>query len=83
MGPIAHPDVTIHEIERVRLQQALSVVPIDSRARLTEGLLGRLLADRDWPTLRDDVDRLGRQRLQHHEGSEPAYRPSQYVDLPA
>ena len=54
-GPIAHPDATIHEIEHVRLQQALSVVPIDSRARLTEGLLGQLLADRDWPTLRETL----------------------------
>lgn len=54
-GPIAHPDATVHEIDRVRLQQALSVVPIDSRARLTEGLLGQLLADRDWPTLRETL----------------------------
>jgi carbohydrate diacid regulator len=54
-GPIAHPDTTIHEIEHVRLHQALSVVPIDSRARLTEGLLGPLLADRDWPVLRETL----------------------------
>jgi carbohydrate diacid regulator len=54
-GPIAHPEATVHEIEHVRLQQALSVVPIDSRLRLTEGLLGPLLADRDWPTLRETL----------------------------
>jgi len=54
-GPIAEPESTIHEIEHVRLHQALSVVPIDSRVRLTEGLLGPLLADRDWPTLRETL----------------------------
>ena len=47
-----HPELTVHEIEHVRLQQALSVVPIDSRTHLTEGLLGPLLADREWTTLR-------------------------------
>jgi carbohydrate diacid regulator len=52
LGPIAHPGTTIHRIEHVRLQQALSVVPVDSRARLVEGLLGPLIADRDWTTLR-------------------------------
>jgi carbohydrate diacid regulator len=51
-GPIALPQATIHRIEDVRLQQALSVVPIDSRARLIEGLVGPLLDDREWPTLR-------------------------------
>jgi carbohydrate diacid regulator len=51
-GPIAHPETNVHQIEYVRLQQALSVIPIDSRTRLTEGLLGPLLADREWPTLR-------------------------------
>src|SRR5918997_1439801 len=52
VGPIAHPGMTIHEIEHVRLQQALSVVPIDSRIRLVEGLLAPLLVDREWSTLR-------------------------------
>jgi carbohydrate diacid regulator len=52
VGPIAHPGRAIHQIEHVRLQQALSVVPIDSRARLVEGLLAPLLADREWTTLR-------------------------------
>jgi carbohydrate diacid regulator len=52
VGPIAHPGMTIHHIEQVRLQQALSVVPIDSRARLVEGLLAPLLGDREWATLR-------------------------------
>jgi carbohydrate diacid regulator len=52
LGPVVHPGRDVHEIEHVRLQQALSVVPIDSRARLTEGLLGPLLADREWTTLR-------------------------------
>jgi carbohydrate diacid regulator len=52
VGPIAHPAMTIHHIEHVRLQQALSVVPIDSRIRLVEGLLAPLLVDREWATLR-------------------------------
>ncbi len=52
LGPIVHPDAKIHHIEEVRLHQALSVVPIDSRARLVEGLLAPLLADREWATLR-------------------------------
>ena len=52
MGPIARPDTNIHEIENIRLYQSLSVVPIDSRARLTEGLLGPLLTDREWTTIR-------------------------------
>jgi len=52
LGPIAHPATVIHEIEQVRLQQALSVVPIDSRTRLVEGLLGPLTVDREWKTLR-------------------------------
>ncbi|HET6732111.1 CdaR family transcriptional regulator [Mycobacterium sp.] len=52
VGPIAHPELTIHEIEHVRLLQALSVVPIDSRIRLVEGLLAPLLGDREWSTLR-------------------------------
>ena len=47
LGPVAHPDRTIHEIE-----QALSVVPIDSRTRLTDGLLAPLLTDREWQALR-------------------------------
>jgi carbohydrate diacid regulator len=51
-GPIAHPNTTIHEIEHVRLHQAVSVVPIDSRRRLTDGLLGPLLVERDWEILR-------------------------------
>ena len=42
LGPIAHPGRSIHQIEQIRLQQALSVVPIDSRSRLTDGLLGPL-----------------------------------------
>ena len=52
LGPIAHPATIIHEIEHVRLPQALSVVPIDSRTRLVEGLLGPLTVDREWKTLR-------------------------------
>ena len=52
LGPIVQPDTKIHHIEHVRLHQALSVVPIDSRARLVEGLLAPLLADREWATLR-------------------------------
>jgi carbohydrate diacid regulator len=52
LGPIAHPGTTIFQIEQVRLQQALSVVPIDSRARLLEGLVGPLVAAREWTTLR-------------------------------
>jgi carbohydrate diacid regulator len=52
LGPIVLPDEKVHHIEQVRLHQALSVVPIDSRARLVEGLLAPLLADREWTTLR-------------------------------
>jgi carbohydrate diacid regulator len=52
LGPIAHPATIIHEIEQVRLQQVLSVVPIDSRTRLVEGLLGPLTVDREWKALR-------------------------------
>ncbi|WP_197373566.1 CdaR family transcriptional regulator [Mycolicibacterium baixiangningiae] len=55
VGPGAQPTLRIHAIGEVRLHQALSVVPIDSRTRLTEGLLGPLLADRDWKTLRDTL----------------------------
>ncbi|BBY16453.1 CdaR family transcriptional regulator [Mycolicibacterium litorale] len=55
VGPSAQPDQRIHRIDEVRLHQALSVVPIDSRLRLTEGLLGPLLADRDWAVLRDTL----------------------------
>ena len=52
LGPIVEPQRKIHQIEQVRLHQALSVVPIDSRARLVEGLLSPLLKDREWTTLR-------------------------------
>lgn len=52
LGPTVHPDEKIHHIEQLRLHQALSVVPIDSRARLVDGLLAPLLADREWTTLR-------------------------------
>jgi carbohydrate diacid regulator len=52
LGPVARPNTKVHEIEHIRLHQSLSVVPIDSRARLTEGLLGPLLTDREWATLR-------------------------------
>jgi carbohydrate diacid regulator len=55
LGPIAHPGTQIHQIEHVRLQQALSVVPIDSRTRLVEGMLRPLLVDRDWPTMRETL----------------------------
>ncbi len=59
LGPIAHPNNIIHDIEPVRLWQALSVVPIDSRKRLVEGLLGPLTADREWKTLRTTIIALG------------------------
>jgi carbohydrate diacid regulator len=52
LGPIVHPGSKIHQIEHVRLHQALSVVPIDSRIRLVEGMLAPLLGDREWTTLR-------------------------------
>ncbi len=52
LGPIVHPRMKIHQIEHVRLHQALSVVPIDSRVRLVDGLLSPLLGDREWTTLR-------------------------------
>lgn len=55
VGPGAQPGVRIHPIDEVRLHQALAVVPIDSRTRLREGLLGPLLADRDWVALRDTL----------------------------
>ncbi|WP_243858565.1 CdaR family transcriptional regulator [Mycobacterium sp. DL440] len=55
LGPVANPGERIHQIDQVRLQQALSVVPIDSRTRLTEGLLGPLLHDREWATLRQTL----------------------------
>lgn len=55
VGPSAQPGLRVHPIEAVRLHQALSVVPIDSRTRLTEGLLGPLLGDRDWIVLRDTL----------------------------
>jgi carbohydrate diacid regulator len=52
LGPIVHPGSTIHQIEHVRLHQALSVVPVDSRIRLVDGILAPLLGDREWTTLR-------------------------------
>lgn len=52
LGPIVQPKKKIHQIEHVRLHQALSVVPIDSRVRLVEGLLSPLLEDREWTTSR-------------------------------
>jgi carbohydrate diacid regulator len=52
LGPIVHPGSTIHQIEHVRLHQALSVVPVDSRIRLVDGMLAPLLGDREWTTLR-------------------------------
>ncbi len=52
LGLIVQPGSKIHRIDDVRLQQALSVVPIDSRTRLVQGILAPLLADREWPTLR-------------------------------
>ena len=52
LGPIMEPQKKIHQIEHVRLHQALSVVPIDSRARLVDALLSPLLKDREWTTLR-------------------------------
>jgi carbohydrate diacid regulator len=52
LGPLVHPETNVHKIDDVRLHQALSVVPIDSRMRLAEGLIAPLLADRDWTTLR-------------------------------
>lgn len=55
LGPIVNPGNTIHRIDEVRLQQALSVVPIDSRTRLVQGVLAPLLADRDWATLRSTL----------------------------
>jgi carbohydrate diacid regulator len=42
----------VHPPDRADPVAALSVVPIDSRCRLTDGLLGPLLADREWHTLR-------------------------------
>ena len=55
LGPIVRPGTKIHRIEEVRLHQALSVVPIDSRVRLVDGLLSPLLGDREWTTLRSTL----------------------------
>ncbi len=52
LGPILQPGNKIAQIENMRLHQALSVVPIDSRTRLIDGLLSPLLEDREWTTLR-------------------------------
>ncbi|KWX22843.1 sugar diacid utilization regulator [Mycolicibacterium wolinskyi] len=52
LGSVVTGQQPIRHIEHFRLQQALSVVPIDSRTRLTESLLRPLLHDREWPTLR-------------------------------
>lgn len=52
LGPSVRPGMKIHHIEEMRLHQALSVVPIDSRVRLVDGLLSPLLGDREWTTLR-------------------------------
>ena len=55
LGPIVNPGKAIHHVDEVRLQQALSVVPIDSRTRLVRGVLAPLLVDREWSALRSTL----------------------------
>ena len=52
LGPLNHPGDSIHVIDQLRLQQALSSIPIDSRNRLADALFGALRNDRDWHILR-------------------------------
>jgi carbohydrate diacid regulator len=52
LGPLNHPGDSIHAIDQLRLPQALSSIPIDSRNRLADSLFGTLRDDRDWHLLR-------------------------------
>jgi carbohydrate diacid regulator len=55
LGSSLAPQHPIHDIEGFRLHQALSVIPGETRDRLSSAVLGPLLADPDWVELRDTL----------------------------
>ena len=55
LGTHLDPRGQLYDIENFRVHQALSVIPDDSRQRLTQAVLGKLPKQSDWPALRDTM----------------------------
>ncbi|NMD63410.1 UNVERIFIED_ORG: carbohydrate diacid regulator [Nocardia globerula] len=55
LGSKLEPSSRFHDIERFRLQQAVSVIPDESRLRLAQTILRGLPLQDDWPMLANTV----------------------------
>lgn len=55
LGAALDPRGQVHDIDRFRLHQAVSVIPAEIRDRLSRAVLGVLTSDNDWPHLQDTL----------------------------
>ncbi|MFC9360924.1 CdaR family transcriptional regulator [Rhodococcus sp. NPDC057014] len=55
LGAALDPRAQVHDIDRFRLHQAVSVIPAETRDRLSRAVLGALTSDNDWPHLQDTL----------------------------
>ncbi|MCF6470595.1 sugar diacid utilization regulator [Nonomuraea sp. MG754425] len=55
LGRLVAPAAPVHLIDDLRVHQALSAAGGRARARLRDGALGGLRAERDWPVLRETI----------------------------
>ncbi len=55
LGRVFQPETRVHDIDLLRVHQALSVVPVEARERLSQSLLRGLRTDSEWSKLRDTL----------------------------
>ncbi|RZL82488.1 MAG: sugar diacid utilization regulator [Rhodococcus sp. (in: high G+C Gram-positive bacteria)] len=55
LGAVLDPRGHVYDIDRFRLHQAISVIPAETRDRLSRAALGALTTDGDWPQLQDTL----------------------------
>ncbi len=71
LGAVLDPRGQVYHIDRFRLHQAVSVIPAETRDRLSRAVLGALATDNDWPQLQETLIAWG-----GSAGSTPAGRRS-------
>lgn len=55
LGAVLDPRGRVYDIDRFRLHQAVSVIPAETRDRLSRAVLGALATDSDWPQLQETL----------------------------
>jgi carbohydrate diacid regulator len=55
LGRALNPTHHVFDIEQLRIYQALSVIPIEARERVSRSMLGPLWGEEDWPKLRETL----------------------------